>query len=71
MRESLDRSTGLVGDGYDEERLLNAKEVGRMLGISHKRVYTLPIPQVRISQRCIRYRPRSVEEYIDRRTEAV
>lgn len=71
MRESADRSLGLVGDGYDEDRLLNAREVGVVLGISHKRVYSLPIPQVRLSSRCIRYRPRNVQAFIDRRTETV
>lgn len=71
MREPPSRATGLVGDGYDEERLLTAKEVGQWLGIPYKRVYGLPIPQVRVTQRCIRYEPRSVKEYIERRTQAV
>jgi hypothetical protein len=69
MREAFDRSTGLVGDGYDEEPLLNAKEVGRLLGIPYKRVYELPIQHIRIGKRTKRYRPKSVKEYLDRRAE--
>lgn len=37
------------------EPLLTAAEVGRILGVRPKRVYELPIPQIRISEHAIRW----------------
>lgn len=61
----------LVGDGYDDEPLLNAREVGRMLCLPINGVYELPIPRVRVGKRSIRWRPRVVREFIERRTETL
>lgn len=37
------------------EPLLTAAEVARILGVRPKRVYELPLPQVRLSERTIRW----------------
>ena len=63
-----EENIGLVGDGYDVERLLTACEVGSLLQVPWKSVYTLPIRQVRLSSRRIRWRPADVREFIQRRT---
>lgn len=39
----------LVGDGYDDEPLLNAREVGRILCLPMNGVYELPIPRVQLA----------------------
>ena len=57
----------LVGDGYDSEPLLIVREVAEILRIPTKSVYDLPIPRVVIGKRRVRYRPRDVREFIDRR----
>jgi hypothetical protein len=46
--------------------LLTAAQVGGYLGISPKRVYELPIPQVRVSDRRIRYLTEDVTSYVRR-----
>ena len=61
----------LVGDGYDDEPLLDAREVGRVLCLPIKGVYDLPIPRVRVGLRSIRWRPSVIREFIERRTEAL
>ncbi len=61
-REQLDQ---VVGDGYDNEPLLKAKAVGKMLELPPKAVYALPIPRVVLGPRRIRWRPADVSEYIN------
>lgn len=56
-----------VGDGFDAEPLLTAEDVGIILQVPTKSVYELPIPEVRISKRRVRYRPEDVEEFIESR----
>ena len=46
------------------ESLLTAAQVARIVGVSTKRVYELGIPAVRISERSLRWRPRTVEIWI-------
>ena len=62
--------TPLVGDSHDDEPLLRAAEVGRMLGIPTNSVYRLPIKRVRVGKRTIRWRPEMVSEFIERRDES-
>ena len=59
----------LVGDGYDSEPLWTAREVAVKLQLPKKSVYELPIPQVRIGPRRIRYRPSDVQAFVRRRLE--
>ncbi len=59
----------LVGDGYDPEPLLDAKQVARILRIPPKSVYELPLPRVRIGRRRVRWRPAELREFISRRSE--
>lgn len=61
----------LVGDGYDDEVLLKARDVARRLGLSVNQVYELPIPRVRVGKRSIRWRPRAVDAFIETRTETL
>ncbi len=61
--------TDLVGDGFDSEPLLTARQVAELLQVPVKRVYELPIARVRISRRCVRWRPRDVQEFVKRRIE--
>lgn len=56
-----------VGDGYDPARLLTAKDVADLLQVHINAVYRLPIPQVRLSQRRVRFRPHDVKRYINSR----
>ncbi len=67
MRET--RHPHLIGDGWDEEPLLKASQVATVLGVSRTRVYELPIPRVRVSNRTVRWRPEDVRAFIERRTE--
>jgi len=59
----------LVGDGYDMEPLLTAKEVGKLLSVPAKSVYELPIPRIRLGVRRLRWRPHDVDEFITGRRE--
>lgn len=59
----------LVGDGYDAEPLMTAEEVGEVLQVPTKSVYDLPIPRVRVSSNRVRWRPRDVRAFVERRTE--
>ena len=61
--------TPLVGDSYDDEPLLKAAEVGKMLGIPTNNVYQLPINRVRVGKRTVRWRPAVVREFIEQRDE--
>jgi predicted DNA-binding transcriptional regulator AlpA len=53
-----------VSDDLPSERLISAEEVGELLGISTRTVLLLPIKQVRIGSRLIRFRLRDVYEYL-------
>ena len=59
----------LVGDGYDIEPLLTAKDVGGILRVPAKSVYELPLPRIRLGKRRIRWRLCDVRAFIDRRIE--
>ena len=58
-----------IGDGYDDERLLTAEEVGERLSVPVKSVYDLPIKRVRLGPRRLRWLPSDVREFINRRVE--
>lgn len=49
--------------------LLTAREVGRLLGTPHKRVYELPIARVRISAHAFRWKLEDVVAFIESRRE--
>lgn len=51
------------------EPLLTAVEVGRILGVRSKRVYELGIPAVRLSEKCLRWRPSQVQAWLESRSE--
>jgi hypothetical protein len=55
----------LVGDGYDIEPLLTARELAEVLKVGLGRVYSLPIPRLRISPQRYRWRPQDVRAYIE------
>jgi predicted DNA-binding transcriptional regulator AlpA len=40
----------------EPNRLLTADEVARVLGVRRKRVYSLPLPRIMLSEKCVRYR---------------
>lgn len=46
------------------ERLLTAEEVGELLGISSRKVLLLPIRQIRLGPRIIRFRLADIYRYI-------
>lgn len=46
------------------QQLLTAAEVAAYLKISPKKVYGLGIPEVRLSDRRVRYRPEDLEAFI-------
>ena len=54
----------IVGDGFDDEKLLRPREVAEMLDVSYQRLLQLPIPRIRLSSRRIRYRPQAVRDYL-------
>lgn len=60
----------LLGDSYEELQLLTAKELGALLGMSPKRVYDVPIPQVRVGKRAVRWRVTDVRDFLMRRKAA-
>lgn len=60
----------LLGDSYEKLQLLTAKELGALPGISPKRVYELPIPQVRVGKRAVRWRVSDVRDFLMRRKAA-
>jgi predicted DNA-binding transcriptional regulator AlpA len=60
MRTRFDGGTnGPVG-----ERLLTTAEVAELLGVSERKVLMLPIKQIRIGPRTIRYRLAEVYEFL-------
>lgn len=70
--EQADQSglTPVVDDRSDDEPLLKAAEVGKMLGIAANSVYELPIKRVRLGKRTVRWRPELVREFIELRDES-
>ena len=61
-----------MNEHEDDERLMTAKQVAALLAVPVKSVYGLPIPQVRISARRIRWRRAAVLRHIrDRHAVAV
>lgn len=65
--QSFEGDHQLIGDGFDAKRLLKADEVAEILKVPKKSVYNLPIPQVKLSKRRIRWRPEDLETFIERR----
>ena len=59
-----------AGEASGPERLLTAKEVAAIVGVSPKRLYELGIPAVRISDRALRWRPSTVAAWIASRENA-
>jgi len=56
-------------DGSDLEPLLNAQDLARLLKKPVKTVYDLPIPQVHLGPRTIRWKKADVREFVDNRRE--
>jgi len=51
------------------ESLLSPSTVARMLGLNTRHVLQLPIKQVRIGHRTVRYRRADVEAFLQRHTQ--
>jgi hypothetical protein len=62
MKPTVIPSRGETRGGTDQ--LLTAREVALYLHICPKKVYDLPIPQVRISDRRIRFIMKDVTDYV-------
>jgi predicted DNA-binding transcriptional regulator AlpA len=60
----------LEGDSDEDEPLLKAAEVGKMLGIPTNNVYQLPIDRVRVGKRTVRWRLAVVREFIEQGDES-
>lgn len=69
MSATTEERPDLVGDGWDPEPLLKVGEVAAILGVHRNRVYELAIPRVRVSRKCLRWRPEDVRRFMERRTE--
>ena len=69
MRLREESRSDLVGDGYDSEPLLEAKDVAEILRVPVKSVYELPINRVRFGRRRVRWRPADVRDFIRQRLE--
>lgn len=54
------------------ERLLNKKEVAQVFGVTVKAVdkwgSSRQLPFIRLSRRCVRFRPIEIKHYLDKRT---
>jgi predicted DNA-binding transcriptional regulator AlpA len=50
------------------EPLLTAEDVSEWLNIDRRRVYELPVDQIKISPRCVRWRRGDLEALIAKRT---
>jgi hypothetical protein len=50
--------------GGPDSRLLSPDEVATLLGVPRRRVFRLPLQQLRFGPRVIRFRPRDVRELI-------
>lgn len=59
----------LVGDGWDPEPLWDKHDVAEHLNVPPDAVYDLPIRRVRVSTGRVRWRPRDVRAFVERRTE--
>ena len=61
--------TSIVGAGHGQrlKPLLNAREAAEILGVSEKRLYSLPIPKVSLSKRRVGWRPERIREFAERR----
>ncbi len=55
---------GPSAEGALADRLLTAEEVAELMGISVRTVLMLPIKQIRIGPRIIRFRLRDVYEFL-------
>ena len=53
--------------GRDPDRLLTAKELALQLNVSPKKVYELPIEQVRLTPRRVRWKQSDVDSYVSSR----
>lgn len=53
-----------IPDDASDAHLLTVSEVGVMLRVHAKRVYSLPIPQVRLSPRRIRWKLADVRAFV-------
>lgn len=71
MRTIAERPARPVGDGFDNAPLLRVQEVAAVLNVRVKRVYELPIRQVRLGRRSIRWRPSDLRDFIERRLEVI
>lgn len=60
----------LVGDGFDDIRLLDAEQVSNILQLPKKSVYELPIEKVRLRERTVRWRAEDVRNFVESRREA-
>lgn len=63
------RDPATVGDGFDEERLLTARELADWLQLPPKSIYELPIPRIVLGPRRIRWRPEDVRDFLNSRIE--
>ncbi|MFC1531209.1 helix-turn-helix transcriptional regulator [Gemmatimonadota bacterium] len=55
--------------GSIEDLLLTADRAGRYLDIHPQKLYELPIPRVKLSDRRTRWRLSDLNEFIERRTQ--
>ncbi len=55
--------------GRDPDRLLTAKELAHQLNVPTKKVYELPIVQVRLTTRRIRWKQSDVDAYVSERSQ--
>lgn len=66
-----DEAVARLGEAWDEDSviapLLTARELADILNVPYKRVYELPIPEVRLGERTLRWRPEDVEAFIESR----
>lgn len=67
VSDSTVARTGPRDVEHTEDRLLTAGEVSRMLRIGVKKVYSLPLPQVRLSARRVRFLSSDVRAFVQRR----
>lgn len=69
-RQDLPSSTSqqMQARGTRPEPLLRASEVAAWLNIDRRRVYELPVDQIRISNRCVRWRLSDLEVLIEKGT---
>ena len=61
-----EQAEGSRSESCDVEPLLTAAQVARWLNVKTRSVYELPLPQVRISMRSLRWRRADVRDHIAR-----